>query len=179
MTTRNAPSVTPSPQGRRVLVAIADGEAGERIQRWRERFDPEQARRIPPHTTLCYWVTGIDLDALDQQVRHAFPRPVDVRLRGIGEFLGTQHTFYVPLVHTETLNAARARLYDQRFVDLGQPGDWTWHITCVRDAKGLDPEVIRAAAATELTLDVEWRVGHLACLELHGSTYEVVRDWRL
>ena len=56
MIEENAPSSVASPQGRRVLVAVVTGDPGERIQQWREKHDPDQAHRLPPHTTLCYAV---------------------------------------------------------------------------------------------------------------------------
>ena len=104
-----------SPPGRRVLVAVVTGEVGARIQAWRERHDPEQAARLPPHTTLCYWAPVVEPELLERQVRHAFDRPVAVRLGSVHEFDNQDHTFYVEVLDTADLDAARARLYDGTF----------------------------------------------------------------
>src|SRR3954464_9676265 len=89
-----------SQPGRRVLVAVVTGEVGARIQAWRERHDPEQARRLPPHTTLCYWAPVVEPDLLERQVRHAFDRPVAVRLGSVHEFGNQDHTFYLEVLDT-------------------------------------------------------------------------------
>ena len=64
--TEQPPPSDVSPPGRRVLVAVVTGEAGVRIQTWRERHDPEQARRLPPHTTLCYWAPVVKPELLEK-----------------------------------------------------------------------------------------------------------------
>src|SRR3954471_7333954 len=87
-----------SPPGRRVLVAVVTGEVGARIQRWREQHDPEQARRLPPHTTLCYWPPTVEPVILERQVRHAFDRPVSVRLGGVHEFGNWDQTLYIEVL---------------------------------------------------------------------------------
>src|SRR5262249_60219745 len=83
---KNEPTNERSPQGRRVLIAVVTGEAGERIQRWREQHDPFQARRLPLHTTLCYWVPDVSLAALERQGHPALPEPGSGRLRALPEF---------------------------------------------------------------------------------------------
>src|SRR5690242_18553440 len=69
---------------RRVLVATVRGALGERIQAWRERYDPKHAARLPPHLTLCYRPPlDAPLSAIEAQVRHAFHTPVAVRLGAV------------------------------------------------------------------------------------------------
>lgn len=178
MQVENAPSAVESPQGRRVLVAVVDGEPGERIKRWRLEHDPVQAERIPPHSTLCYWVTGIDTEQLGRQVRHAFSEAPTVRLTGVREFEDSQGAFYVGIEETAALNECRRRLYDGSFVDLGDLREWPWHITCVRDSRGRDVAAIRSAAGG-LDAGREWRVSRIACLELRGDRYEAVKAWEI
>jgi 2'-5' RNA ligase len=176
MTGENAPSSAVSPDGRRIMVAVVTGEAGDRIQRWRERHDPEQARRLPPHTTLCYWTPDVDLDRLERQVRHAFAGPVEVTLGGVREFDNDQHTFYIDVLDTGALDDARRRLYDSTHVALPGYREWTWHVTCVRESLGHDLDVLRAAAAN-LRVESRWKVDTVACLELRGDRYEPLATW--
>src|SRR5262245_43178687 len=167
-----------SPPGRRVLVAVVTGEVGARIQAWRERHDPEQARRLPPHTTLCYWAPAVEPALLERQVRHAFDSPVSVRLGSVHEFGNADHTFYLEVLDTAGLDAARARLYDGTFLDLPGRSDWTWHVTCVRYGNRRDLDELRRLA-TELTIDAVWQVDTIAYLELRGDRYEPIAEWRL
>lgn len=160
-----------SAQGRRVLLAIVTGEPGERIQRWREREDEEQARRYPPHVTLCYDATGIDVDALARQVTHAFVAPVTVRLGGVGVFDNPGGTAYVEVLETEALDAARERLYDGTHVALPYRGPWAWHITCLR--RPADAAAIERARAA-LDLHVPWEVRRVELRELRGAQYDLV-----
>lgn len=178
MNQENGPSSAESPQGRRVLVAVVTGEPGERIQAWREMHDAIQARRLPPHTTLCYWVDKIDVDALGAQVRHAFAEPVTVRLGSVHEFDNDQHTFYVEVSDTGTLDTVRQRLYDGTHVQLIGLKEWTWHITCVRDSRDRDLDRLREHAK-ELVIDAAWPVSEIACLELRGDRYEPVASWQV
>jgi hypothetical protein len=167
-----------SPSGRRVLVAVVTGAAGERIQAWRQRYDPEQARRLPPHATLCYWAPVVEPEVLERQVRHAFDRPVSVRLGGVHEFDNDDRTFYVKVEDTDALDAARVRLYDGTHLELPGRDSWTWHVTCVRyGIRGNLDELRRAAS--ELTLDMPWQVDTVACLELRGDRYEPVAEWHV
>jgi hypothetical protein len=177
MTEQPLPSEV-SPAGRRVLVAVVTGEPGERIQAWRQRYDPEQARRLPPHTTLCYWAPVVEPDLLDRQVRHAFDRPVAVRLGSVHEFGNADHTFYVSVEETAALDAARVRLYDGTHLELPGRDSWTWHVTCVRYGRKGDLAALRRAAR-ELTLDTVWQIDTVAYLELRGDHYEPVAEWRL
>jgi 2'-5' RNA ligase len=169
-----------SPPGRRILVAVVTGAVGRRIQAWRERYDAAQAARLPPHATLCYWASVEPGAALEAQVRHAFPGPVEVRLGGVREFANEEHTFYVEVLETAALDAARQRLYDRTHVALPRRLglDWTWHVTCVRDSRGRDREVLRRLA-TELTVDAPWRVERIAHLELRGERYEPLAEFGL
>jgi 2'-5' RNA ligase len=167
-----------SQTGRRVLVAVVTGEVGARVQAWRERYDPEQARRLPPHATLCYWPPTVEPEVLERQVRHAFDRPISVRLGGVHEFGNKDHTFYVEVLETVDLDAARARLYDGTYLELPRRPDWTWHVTCVRYGKDGDLLDLRRAAS-DLTLDALWQVDTVAYLELRGDRYETVAEWRV
>jgi len=176
MSHANAPSSTASPQGRRVLVAIVNGAAGERIQAWRERHDPTEAERVPPHTTLCYWPPTVEPAILEQQVRHAFEGGVSVRLGEVHQFESDQHTFYVEVLQTAALDRARLRLYDGRFVQLPELREWPWHVSCIRDSRGRAREAL-CAAAEDLAINDQWRVDTVAYLELRGRRYESLATW--
>lgn len=168
-----------SPEGRRVLVALVTGDGGDQIQEWRLRHDPEQARRIPPHATLCYWIPDVTMPALDAQVRHAFPEPLPVRLGGVEEFDNVDRTFFIEVHDTERLDEARERLFDGSVVALpGRDRHWTWHVTCVRKSIGRNVALLREAART-LDLETGWTVDTIACLELRGDRYEEVVRWEL
>ena len=169
MIEENAPSSVTSPQGRRVLVAVVTGDPGERIQQWREKHDPDQAHRLPPHTTLCYWVPALDPSVLERQVRHAFSEPVGVALGGVREFDNDQRTFYVEVMETEALNASRRRLYDGTFVELAGFREWDWHVTCVRESLGRDVDRL-CECARDLRIDAPWAINEVAFMELQGSS---------
>jgi 2'-5' RNA ligase len=168
----------PSIQGRRVLVAVVTGSAGEQIQRWREQHDLEQARRLPPHVTLCYWPPTVEPDLLERQVRHAFDEPVTVRLGGVHEFGNRDQTLYVEVLDTAGLDRARARLYDGTHLQLPPREAWTWHVTCVRYGRAGDIRALRRAAAA-LAVDAVWQMDTVAYLELRGDRYESIAEWRV
>jgi 2'-5' RNA ligase len=174
----NRMTSAPSPQGRRILVAVVTGEAGERIQAWREQYDLMQAQRLPPHTTLCYWAPDVPLEQLEKQVRHAFPAPVTVRLGPVCEFDNDQHTFYVEVAGTEALEECRKALYDGTYAALPPADAWTWHITCVRDSGNRDLAALREAANT-LELPYSWHVDKVSLLQLNGDAYEELASWQL
>jgi hypothetical protein len=139
----------PSPEGRRILVAVVTGHAGEQIQRWREQYDPEQAKRLPPHATLCYWAPVADVENLEEQVRHAFPVPFDVRLGPVRLGTNDQQTMYVEVVDRSPLDEALVRLYDGTHVEMPvRRGDWLWHVTCVRESRGRDQAALMAQRMT-------------------------------
>ena len=167
-----------SPSGRRVLVAVVTGEAGGRIRAWRERHDPKQARRLPPHITLCYWAPVVEPELLERQVRHAFDRPVAVRLGSVHEFGNADHTFYVEVLDTASLDEARTRLYDGTHLELPGRPDWTWHVTCVRYGVCRDLDELRRLV-TELSVDTVWQVDTVAYLELRGDRYALLAEWHL
>lgn len=173
----------PSPNGRRVLVAVVGGPLGEAIQTWRETHDPKQARRLPPHATLCYWAPQEDqADALERQIRHAFPTPVQVTLGGVHEFTNRDGTFFIEVSDTGALNAARARLYDGTFCPLDGQQDFTWHVTCVRYPEEAKRDAIRDAAtelSTEIAAMPTWTVDTIAWLELRDGVYEPIRTWAI
>ena len=175
---READGEAGSSPGRRVLVAVVTGEAGARIQAWREQHDPEQARRLPPHTTLCYWPPVVEPEQLEPQVRHAFDRPVTVRLGGVHEFGNADQTRYVEVLDTAELDAARTRLYDGAHLQLAGQPDWTWHVTCVRYGRDRDADELRRLTAA-LRLDTFWRVDTVAYLELRGNRYEALAVWQV
>jgi len=161
------------------LVAVVTGEVGARIQAWRERYDPVQARRLPPHTTLCYRAPTAEHDLLERQVRHAFDRPITARLGSVHEFDNREHTLYLEVRDTAALDEARSRLYEGTHLELlGRP-DWTWHVTCVRNSRSRpDLEALRRAA-TELDLDAAWPIDTIAYLELRGDRYEALATWQV
>jgi 2'-5' RNA ligase len=176
-------TATDSPNGRRVLVAVVTGALGEMIQDWRERYDPQQARRLPPHATLCYWAPEVtNEEKLEAQVRHAFDRPVAVTLGQIGEFSNRDGTFFIEVLNTGALNAARARLYDGNHLQLEGEREFTWHVTCVRYPDNGQREELRLAAA-ELSAQIAaspiWTVDTIAWLELRGDRYEAIREWAI
>ena len=175
--------MTDSPNGRRVLVAVVSGSLGELIQDWRERYDPEQARRLPPHATLCYWAPEVaDAAVLDAQIRHAFDRPVAVMLGQIGEFSNRDGTFFIEVSRTDELNAARARLYDGTHLQLAGEREFTWHVTCVRYPDDARREELRLAAgdlADQIAANPVWSVDTIAWLELRGDRYEAIREWSI
>lgn len=167
-----------SPEGRRIIIAVVTGEVGERIAAWRAMHDPEQARRIPPHTTLCYWAPPVAPHALEPQIRHAFPAPLVVRLGQAQTFDNRDRTFYVDVRQTDALDAARGRLYDGNHLPLAKAEDWTWHVTCVRRSRGRDLDALTIAARS-LDLDCIWRIDAIAYMELQGDRYEALEVWRL
>jgi 2'-5' RNA ligase len=174
----NRMTSTPSPQGRRILVAVVTGEAGERIQAWRQVHDAEQAERLPPHTTLCYWAPNAPIETMERQIRHAFPGPVTVRLGQVAEFKNDQHTFYVEVRGTEALEECRRALYDGTHLSFPTSDSWTWHITVVRDSRERDLEALRDATKA-LELPYSWHVDKVAYLQLNGGRYEELASWTL
>jgi 2'-5' RNA ligase len=167
-----------SPQGRRILIAVVTGEVGATIQAWRAVNDPEEAVRLPPHTTLCYWAPDVDPDVLEQQVRHAFPAPVTVQLGGVHEFENREQTFFIEVLDTEALDAARETLYDGSIVELPRDRNWTWHVTCVRRSTGRDRAELQAALAG-FTVNAPWTIDTIAYMELRDKKYETIAEWKL
>jgi hypothetical protein len=168
----------PSPQGRRILVATVTGEAGSRIQRWRDEHDPVEARRLPPHTTLCYWAPAVDPTAVERQVRYAFAAGIDLRLGAVHVFENQERTLYVGVEDAAPLDEARRRLHDGRHVELPGFDPWTWHVTCVRRSRGRDLQALLDAAAVLGTLG-PWRLQRVLYMELRGDRYENLAAWDL
>ncbi len=164
---------------RRVLVAVVNGELGRRIQAWRERHDPKQAGRLPPHLTVCYRPPEVPVELIEAQVRHAFGGPVAVPLGGVFVLAHPEAPLAVSLRDTQALDAARLKLFDGRFAQMGGRHEWPWHITCVRYGAARDREALLAAAATELALDADWLIERISYLELRDGRYESVADWVL
>ena len=178
--TEQRPRSSASPPGRRVLVAPVTGAVGDAIQCWRRQHDPEQARRLPPHATLCYWLPRGHPTALEPQIRHALPEQITVRLGPPAKFANTDQTIYLPVEQSQdgALDAARERLFDGRFVPLRRDYDWEWHVTCVRYGIRGHPESLLAAAAT-LPAGQPWTIDTVAALELRGNRYEAMATWHL
>ncbi len=167
------------PRGRRVLVAVVAGPLGARIQTWREKYDPKQAARLPPHLTLCYRPPDAPLEALEAQLRHAFARSVAVRLGGVFVLPHREAPLAVQVFETLALDAARRRLFDCTYAEMGGSDDWPWHITCVRYGHKRDRAALLAAAAEELALNDPWTISTLSYLELQNSRYEPIAEWAL
>ncbi|HWC28462.1 MAG TPA: 2'-5' RNA ligase family protein [Dehalococcoidia bacterium] len=166
----------PSPEGRRILVAEVTGEPGRRIQAWREQHDPEQARRLPPHSTLCYWAPDVPAEQMERQVRHAFQAPIEVCLGSMKLADNDQGTLFVEVLTTEDLDAALTRLYDAKHLRMPEMNHWRWHVTCVRETRGRDLDALWRAAA-ELQLNRPWRVDRVSYLQLAGDRYEEIAAW--
>src|SRR5579864_2284313 len=146
------------PVPRRVLVAVVKGALGDQIQAWRERYDAKHAARLPPHLTLCYRPPDAALADLEHQVRHAFTRPIRVRLGPVFVLNHREAPLAVSVHETEDLEAARRRLFDGRYVQMGGRHEWPWHITCIRYGYKRDCEALLATAARELALDALWLI---------------------
>ncbi|MFN0073517.1 MAG: 2'-5' RNA ligase family protein [Chloroflexota bacterium] len=177
MTESRFPPADASPPGRRVLVAVVTGSVGDQIQAWRKQHDPEQARRLPPHTTLCYWAPELSAE-LDAQVRHAFHTPIRVQLGGVREFDNRDRTFFIEVLDTADLDAARDRLYDATYLTLEGNRPWTWHVTCIRYGARRDLASVRELVGS-LTVNAPWNVDRVALLELRGNVYVTLQEWRL
>jgi hypothetical protein len=167
------------PGGRRVLVAVVNGEPGQQIQAWRERYDARQAARLPPHLTLCYRPPEAPLAALEAQVRHAFAEPLAVRLGGVFVLPHPEAPLAVSVHETAALNEARVRLFDGTFVQMGGHHEWPWHITCIRYGRACDRDALLSAASHELALDTPWSIDVVSYLELRDGRYEPVAEWPL
>src|SRR6188768_4047230 len=95
------------PVGRRVLVAVLTGPAGDQVQAWREKYDARQAQRLPPHLTICYRPPLEPLEALAAQVRRGFPAPVAVRLGPVFVLAHREAPLAVSILDTAALDDAR------------------------------------------------------------------------
>jgi hypothetical protein len=120
----------------------------------------------------------VETEALEQQVRRAFPGRLSVRLGEMIEGANDQETFYMEMPDTGRLEEARSRLYDGAHVALPHSNGWLWHVTCVRDSRGRDKAALKAAAH-ELRLDEPWMVDTISYMELEDGRYEAIATWRL
>lgn len=179
MSPENRMTSTPSPQGRRILIAVVTGEAGDRIQAWRLQHDPKEAVRLPPHATLCYWAPDVPVEQIGAQVRHGFPAAVTVRLGPVHQGDNDQGTMFVQILDQEELNAGLKHLYDGTHVQFPGRDDWRWHITCVRDTRGRQMEPLWLAAEKLQVEDTPWVMNTVVLMELRGDRYEVVETWTL
>jgi hypothetical protein len=168
----------PSPP-RRVLVAVVRGHLGDQIQAWRERYDAKQAARLPPHLTVCYRPPDVDVTQLEAQARHAFDTSVSVRLGPLFVLGHPEAPLAVSIHDTDSLEAARKRLFDGTFVQMGGRHEWPWHITCIRYGYKRDREALLAAAAHELALDSPWLIDRISYLELRDGRYQPLAEWDL
>jgi 2'-5' RNA ligase superfamily len=166
----------PAPR-RRVLVAIVRGALGEQIQTWRERHDARHAARLPPHLTVCYRPPEASLEAIEDQVRHAFTHPIRVRLGSVFYLPHRESPLVVSVHETDQLDAARRRLFDGACVQMGGRDEWPWHITCVRYGYNRDREALLSAAANELVIDAPWVIDRISYLELRDGRYGPVAEW--
>jgi hypothetical protein len=169
---------TPSPQGRRIIVAEVNGDAGRAIQAWREVHDPREALRLPPHATLCYWAPDAPIEEIEQQVRYAFPEALDIRLGGVMQGDNDQGTLFVEIIDEQPLDAGVQRLYDGTHVKFPPRDGWQWHVTCVRDTRGRDAEALLEAAAS-LRFETPWLFDTVSYLVLDGERYRPLATWRL
>jgi hypothetical protein len=172
----NRMTSAPSPEGRRILVAVVTGPLGEQIQAWREQHDSKEAGRLPPHATLCYWAPDGSLDLLGCQVQHAFRDPVVVRLGHVQVGDNDQRTLYVEVENTVSLDAALRRLYDETHVKLPRLDHWRWHVTCVRESRDRDLHALLEAARS-LDIQSDWRVDKISYMQLRGDRYHEVVSW--
>jgi hypothetical protein len=162
-----------------VLVAVVNGTVGAIIQKWREEHDPVEAVRLPPHATLCYWAPVADPELIGKQIRHTFPAPVVVQLGRVQQAGNHDQTFFVQVLDTEALDAARARLLDGTHLELpGKERLWQWHVTCARRSNNRDQAELREKAKS-LILDAPWTVDTVAYLELQGDRYVELHRWEL
>jgi 2'-5' RNA ligase len=169
---------TPEP-ARRVLVVVVSGEIGARIQTWRETHDAWRARLLPPHLTLCYRAPHTSRELIEAQVRHAFPRPVVVRLGGVTELPNRDRTLVVEVLDAAELDQARRRLFDATHTEMGGYREWPWHITWVRYGVKRDSAALLALAERDLRFDAPWTIETVSLLELRTGRYEPVAEWDL
>lgn len=160
-------------------MAVVDGVLGDQIQAWRERYDARHATLLPPHLTLCYRPPDAPLADLEAQVRHAFARPILVRLGPVFVLSHREAPLAVSIHATDELEAARQRLFDGTHVQMGGRHEWPWHITCIRYGYKRDCEVLLATAAQELALDAPWLIERISYLELREGRYRPVAEWDL
>jgi hypothetical protein len=143
------------------------------------RHDTKHAARLPPHLTVCYRPPEAPLELLEQQVRYAFDQPVPVRL-GSAFYLQHPESPLVVSVHaTEILDAARQRLFDGTYVQMGGRHEWPWHITCVRYGHKRDRDALLQVAAEELAIDAPWLIDRISCLELRDRRWRPAAAWDL
>ena len=174
MSSENRMTSAPSPQGRRILIAVVTGVAGDLIQDWRLVHDAKEAMRLPPHATLCYWAPDARVEDIERQVSHAFSEPIEVRLGQVQQGDNDQGTLFVEVIDQEALNQGLERLYDGRYVLFPEKREtWRWHVTCVRDTRCRELDSLLRAART-LQLDQPWRFNTVALMELRGDQYHVL-----
>jgi len=164
---------------KRVLVAIVPGALGARIQTWRAEHDAWRARLLPPHLTICYRPPHGPLDTIAAQVRHAFPRPVPVRLGGVAQLPNKDGTLVVEVLDTAELDSARRRLFDCTHAEMGGYREWPWHITWIRYGVRRDAAALLALAADALRFDAPWTIDSLSLMELRDGRYEQAAEFAL
>jgi 2'-5' RNA ligase len=160
-------------------VAVVPGEAGARIQVWREAHDARRAQLLPPHLTLCYRPPHVPAELIEAQVRYAFPRPVAVRLGGVTELPNRDRTLVVEVLNAAELDQARRRLFDTTHAEMGGYREWPWHITWVRYGVKCDSVALLALAAHDLRIDQPWTIDTVSLLELQAGRYESLAEWKI
>ena len=129
--------------------------------------------------TLCYWAPAVEPELLERQVRHAFDRPVAVRLGSVHEFGNQDHTFYVEVLDTAPLDEARARASTTArswscprpgtgpgtspVSATGAPATWTSYVASPPSS----PWIPSGSSST------------IAYLELRGDRYEHLAEWHV
>jgi 2'-5' RNA ligase len=162
---------------RRVLVVVVPGEAGARIQTWREAHDARRALLLPPHLTLCYRAPHAPPELIEAQVRYAFPQPVVVRLGGVTALPNRDGTLVVEVLDAAELDQARRRLFDATHAAMGGYREWPWHITWVRYGIKRDSAALLSLAEHDLRFDTPWTIDTVSLLELRAGRYESVAEW--
>ena len=164
---------------RRALVAVVTGPLGERIQAWRERHDSRHAVRLPPHLTVCYRPPEASLSAIECQVRHAFAESIPVRLGACFYLAHPESPLVVSVNDTEQLDAARQRLFDGTYVQMGGRHEWPWHITCIRYGYKRDRDALLSLAAEQLCIDAPWVIDRISYLESRNGRFQPLAEWDL
>jgi hypothetical protein len=121
----------------------------------------------------------VPLEYIAGQVRHAFPKPVTVRLGGVAQLPNKDGTLVVEVLDTAELDVARQRLFDGTHAEMGGYREWPWHITWVRYGVRRDSAALLALAADGLRCDAAWTIDTLSLMELRDGRYEPAAKFAL
>lgn len=163
--------------GRRAVVVVVGGAAGELVDDVRRRWDSTMAARIAPHVTLVHHV--VDTDGLSERLAivAAATAPFRARLAGVGGWGEARYGTYLEV--EDTTGGLRA-LYDA-LMELEEPrwrrAGFRPHVTLVH---GRTTEVATAeeaaAALAGWRADVDVRVDAVSVLQLGRERWdEIVR----